>query len=67
MIKSHEDGNDNDSEFMHVYTIVIFLLIKFLYLLIHSLNYLLQFTQFYSMFANLLNFITVFSLTVCCM
>ena len=67
MIKSHEDSNDGNDEFMHVCTIVIFLLIRFLYSLIHSLDCLLQFTQFYLMFINLLNFIIMFSLIIYCM
>ena len=41
VIKSHENDNNDDDEFMHACIIIIFLLIKFLYLLIHSLNYLL--------------------------
>ena len=66
MIKSHEDGSDDSNEFMHACTIIIFLLIKFLHSLIYSLNHLLQFIQFYLMFANFINFITVSSLTACC-
>ena len=38
MIKSHENDSNDDDEFMHVCTIIIFLLIKFLYSLIHLLN-----------------------------
>ena len=60
--KSHKDNSDNGSEFMHVCTIVIFLLIKFLYSSIHSLNCLFQFTQFYSVLVNFINFIMMFSL-----
>ena len=41
VIKSHENDNDDDSEFMHVCIIVIFLLIRLLYSLIHLLNCLL--------------------------
>ena len=66
MIKSHENNNNNDDEFMHVYIIIIFLLIKFLYLSIHSLNCLLQFIQFYLVFTNLLNLAVIFSLTAYC-
>ena len=61
----HESDSNNNDEFMHVCIIIIFLLIEFLYLLIHSLNCLLQFIQFYSVLVNFLNFITVFSLIVC--
>ena len=41
MMRSHEDGSNDDSEFMHACTIIIFLLIKLLYSLIHSLDCLL--------------------------
>ena len=41
VIKSHEDDSNDDSEFMHACTIIVFLLIKFLYSLIHLLNHLL--------------------------
>ena len=41
MIKSHENDSDDDDKFMHAYIIILFLLIKFLYSLIHSLNCLL--------------------------
>ena len=66
MIKSHKDDSNDDSEFMHAYTIIVFLLIKFLYSLIHLINYLFQFIQFYSMLANLIDFAAVFSLTTYC-
>ena len=66
MIKSHEDDSDGDSEFMHACTIVLFLLIKFFYSLIHLLNHLLQFIQFYSMFVNFIDLIMMSSLTACC-
>ena len=64
--ESHEDDSDDDSEFMHACTIIVFLLIKFLYSLIHLLNHLLQFIQFYSMLTNLINLTAVSSLTACC-
>ena len=62
VIRSHKDDNDNDDEFMHVYIIVIFLLIRLFYSLIHSLNHLFQFIQFYSMLTNLINFVAMSSL-----
>ena len=40
MIKSHEDGSNDDNEFMHVCIIVLFLLIKLLYSLIHFIKLL---------------------------
>ena len=44
MTESHEDDNkddnNNDSDFKHACTITVFLLISFLYSLIHLLNYL---------------------------
>ena len=64
MIKSHGDGSNNGSEFMHACTIVIFLLIRLFYSLIHSLDCLFQFIQFYSMFINFINLTAVFSLIV---
>ena len=63
VMKSHEDDSDNDDEFMHVCTIVIFLLIRLLYSLIYLINYLFQSIQFYSMLANFINLIAVSSLT----
>ena len=67
MTESHENDNDDDSEFMHACIIIIFLLIKLLYLLIHSLNHLLQSIQFYSVLVNLIDLTAVPSLTACCM
>ena len=66
-MKSHEDSSDGDSEFMHACTIIVFLLIRLLYSLIHLIDCLFQFIQFYSVFANFINLTAVFSLTVCCM
>ena len=66
MTKSHENDSDDDDEFMHACTIVIFLLIRLLYSLIHSINCLFQSIQFYSMLANLIDFAAVPSLTACC-
>ena len=63
--ESHEGDSDDGSEFMHVCTIVVFLLIKLLYSLIHSLDCLLWPIQFYSVLTNLINLAVVFSLTAC--
>ena len=67
VMKSHEDGSGGDNEFMHACTIIIFLLIRLLYLSIHLINYLFQLIQFYSVFVNFINLIAMFSLTACCM
>ena len=67
MIKSHENDSDDDSEFMHVYIIIIFLLIRFLYLLIHLIDCLFQSIQFYSILTNFINLAVMSSLTACYM
>ena len=73
MIKLHKNENDNDndddnnSEFTHACIIIIFFLINLLYLLIHSLNYLFKFIQFYSVFINIMNFVTMLSLINYCL
>ena len=66
-MKSHEGDNDDDNEFMHAYIIIVFLLIKLFYLLIHLINCLFQFIQFYSMLTNFINLAAISSLTTCCM
>ena len=66
MIKPHEGGSDDGDEFMHVCTIVVFLLIRFLYSSIHLINCLFQSIQFYSVLVNFINLIAVFSLTAYC-
>ena len=63
MTELHENDSDDDSEFMHACIIVIFLLIKLLYSLIHSINCLFQFIQFYSVLTNFINLTAVSSLT----
>ena len=67
MIEPHENDSDDDDEFMHACIIVVFLLIKLLYSLIHSLNHLLQSIQFYSVLINLINLTVMSSLTTYCM
>ena len=67
MTESHEDGSDGGSEFMHVCTIIVFLLIKLLYSLIHSINCLFQSIQFYSVLVNLIDLAVMSSLTACYM
>ena len=66
VMKSHEDGSDDDDEFMHACIIIIFLLIRLLYSLIHLINCLFQSIQFYSVFINFINLAAVFSLTAYC-
>ena len=66
MTKSHEDDSNDDGEFMHVCIIIVFLLIRLLYSLIHLIDCLFQLIQFYSIFANLINFAAVSSLTAYC-
>ena len=66
VIKSHENDN-NDDDFKHVHIITVFLLIKFFYLFIHSLNYLFRFIQTLVILADLINLITVSSLIACCL
>ena len=66
MIKSHEDNNDNDN-FKHVCIIVVFLLIKLFYLLIHSLDYLFRSIQTLVIFMNLIDLIVMPSSIACCL
>ena len=66
--ESHENdsNNDDDDDFKHVCTIAVFLLIRFLYLFIHFLNYLFKFIQTFMIFTNFINLITMFlSITYC--
>ena len=65
MIRSHENDNDDD-DFKHACMIAVFLLIKLLYLLIHSLNHLFRLIQTLMMLADFINFIVVSSLIACC-
>ena len=66
MTELHEGGSNGGSKFMHACTIIVFLLIRFLYLLIHSINCLFQSIQFYSVLMNFIDFAAVSSLTACC-
>ena len=66
MTKSHENDN-NDDDFKHVCIIAVFLLIKLLYLLIHSLNYLFRFIQILTVLVNLIDLVAVPSLITCCL
>ena len=62
----HEGGSGGGGEFMHVCTIVVFLLIRLLYSSIHLIDCLFQSIQFYSVLTNFINFAAVSSLTACC-
>ena len=65
MTELHEGGSDGGSEFMHVYIIVVFLLIRLLYSSIHLIDCLFQSIQFYSMLTNFINLAVMSSLTAC--
>ena len=65
MIRSHEDDNDDD-DFKHACIITIFLLVKLLYLLIHSLDYLFRSIQILTVLADLIDLIAVSPLITCC-
>ena len=65
MIKSHENDNDDD-DFKHVCMITVFLLVRFFYLFIHSLNHLFKFIQTLTVLTDLIDLIAVPSLITCC-
>ena len=65
MIKSHENDND-DSDFKHACIIAVFLLIRLLYLFIHSLDHLFRFIQTLVIFTDFINLIAVPSSITCC-
>ena len=66
-MKSHGDGSGDDDEFMHACIIVVFLLIRLHYSLIHLIDCLFQSIQFYSVLVNFINLAVMSSLTACCM
>ena len=65
MIESHENNND-DNDFKHVCIIAVFLLVRLLYLFIHSLNYLFRFIQTLVVLTDLIDLIVMPSLIACC-
>ena len=65
MIKSHENDNDDD-DFKHVCIIAVFLLVRLLYLFIHSLDYLFRSIQTLMMLAGLIDLVVVSSSITCC-
>ena len=66
MTKSYENDNDDD-DFKHVCIIIVFLLIRFLYLFIHSLDYLFRFIQILVILTDLIDLVVVPSLIACCL
>ena len=62
--ESHENGS-GDGGSRHVCIIAVFLLVRLLYLLIHSLNYLFKSIQTLVMLTNLINLVAVPSLITC--
>ena len=66
VIESHEGDSDGGGS-KHVCMIAVFLLIRLLYLLIHSLNHLFRSIQIFMMLTNLIDFIVIFSLIACCL
>ena len=67
MMKSHEGGSGDDGGSRHACTIAVFLLVRLLYLLIHSSNYLFRFIQTFVMLADLINLVAVSSSITCCL
>ena len=65
VIKSHENDNDDD-DFKHVCIIAVFLLVKLLYLFIHSLDYLFRSIQTLAMLTDLIDLVAVPSSITCC-
>ena len=64
--ESHEDDSDDDDS-KHVCMTVIFLLIRLLYLFIHSLNYLFKFIKTFMMLTNFIDFVAVSSSIIYCL
>ena len=66
IIKSHKNNNNND-DFNYVCTIAVFLLIKLLYLLIHSLDYLFRFIQTFAVLIDFIDLVAVSLSIACCL
>ena len=64
--ESHE-GDSDDSGSRHVCIIAVFLLIRLLYLHIHSLDYLFRSIQILTVFVNFINLVTMSSLIIYCL
>ena len=65
--KLHENDNDDNNDFKHACIIAVFLLIRFLYLHIHLLNYLFRSIQILTVFADLIDLVAVSSSIACCL
>ena len=65
MTGSHE-GDSGGSDSRHVCIIAVFLLIRLLYLLIHSLDYLFKSIQILAVLTNFINLVVMSSLITCC-
>ena len=63
--KSHEDGSD-DGDSRHVCIIAVFLLVRLLYLLIHSLDYLFRPIQILTVLTGLIDLVVVPPSIACC-
>ena len=61
------EGGSGDGDSRHACMIAIFLLVRLLYLLIHSLDHLFRSIQTFMIFTNLINFVAVFSLITYCL
>ena len=66
MTESHRNDSDDDDS-KHVCIIAVFLLVRLLYLFIHSLDYLFIFIQILAVLADLIDLVAVPSLIACCL
>ena len=66
VMKSHENDSDGDDS-KHVCIIAVFLLIRLLYLFIHSLDYLFRSIQTLIMLADFIDLVVIFSSIACCL
>ena len=67
VIKLHKNNDDDNDNFKYACIITIFLLIKFLYILIHSLDYLFRLIQTFTIFPNLIDLVAVSSSIAYCL
>ena len=66
MTESHgDDSGGSDSK--HACIIAVFLLVRLLYLLIHSLDYLFRPIQTFTVLTDLIDFVAVSSSITCCL
>ena len=66
VMKSHKSGSD-DGDSKHACIIAVFLLVRFLYLFIHSLNHLFKSIQTLIVLINFIDFIVIFLSITCCL